>query len=138
MEKLDKPRLAEVLGVEVGEKFQVSGWEDGNGGYWIDENGDIDNTTHAGISIIMLVDIINHPESIIHLPRLTEAELAICRAVGAKWVSRNQIGANSLHLWDKKPGGNKNFWNGDAMSLATVAENLFPSVQPGDLVEVPE
>ncbi len=132
-----RPRLAEVLGVEVGEKFQVSGWEDGNGGYWIDENGDIDNTTHAGISIIMLVDIINDPELIIRAPHLTEPEIAIMRAVGAKWVSfdTNSID-ESVMLWSDKPDKDRNgIFSSPISVLAAVAEELFPSVKPGDLIE---
>ena len=37
MEKKDKPRLAEVLGVEVGERFKIPGY----GAFYIDEFGTI-------------------------------------------------------------------------------------------------
>ena len=73
--------------------------------------------------------------------RLTEPEIAIMRAVGAKWVSRDVCGSKRIELWDEKPIKNKDgafhpsVGNG---SLAIVRESLFPSVNPGECIELEE
>lgn len=132
-----KPHLAEILGVEVGERFHIAGSEGKT--FWVTDKGYFEtDPPHFSGSSFLLMDAINHPEKIARNTRLTEAELAICKAVGAKWVSRNQIGMDALHLWDKKPSGDRNFYNGDARSLATVAESFFPSLKPGDCICVEE
>lgn len=137
-DKPAKPRLAEVLGVEVEERFTFRDGEKEIPGLFIRKDGCLYDSTYQTAYAALVCDCINHPESIIRTTRLTEPELAICKAVGARWVSRNQIGTNGLHLWDKKPSGNQNFWNGGATSLATVSESLFPSVRPGDCICVEE
>ena len=126
MDKLDKPLSEWTLG-EVQALCKK-------------RNGDgcCDNCPFANVIGNCTLRVLPEEWDLKDAPRLTESEIAIMRAVGAKWVSRNQIGMNSLHLWDKRPGGDKNFWNGDAKSLATVAEFLFPSVKPGKLIKLEE
>ncbi len=125
-----RPRLAEVLGVEVGEKFRVLR----NGVEYacvIGQDGAPEGTAWE------VIYAINHPESIIRAPHLTEPETAIMRAVGAKWVSLDaNLIDESVMLWSDKPD---NDGDGDFSSttsaLAAVAEELFPSVQPGECIE---
>ena len=148
MKNFAKPRLAEVLGVEVGERFKVSdsdgGW-DGDVVFHINEYGKFISGKDPGSSIALCCAI-QHPESIIRAPHLTEPELAICKAVGAKWVSMNAIGIGKsrVTLWDDKPmfDGSMFYITEDDESFIAVStigrinQNLFPSVHPGDLIPV--
>lgn len=70
---MDKPRICEVLGVEVGERFSVGQYE-----YWFDQCGDMwckaeieEKMACGGV----LCNIINHPDRIIRKPRFTKQEV---------------------------------------------------------------
>lgn len=93
-----------------------------------------------------LTYMINHPESIIPTPRLTEAELAICKPVGAKWVSRSDSNAADdfkyVKLWEEKPTKNVyGKWEETVhldVHLGVIDARKFPSVQFGDCICVEE
>ena len=105
MEQNDKPRLAEVLGINVGVKFRVLSCP--GVVFWLTDDGYYETEPPRAIrSSYGILDAINHPESIIRAPRLTEEELERCRVYGAKWVSRNDFGSY-IDLWDKQPNKNK-------------------------------
>lgn len=139
-DKPAKPRLAEILGVEVGERFNIDGYfQNGNTrvAFWVTEKGcyetdppKTDNSSYA------LLDAINHPESIIRAPRLTEAELAICKAVGAKWVSKDERISQDINLWESKPKKDE-IGTFSGQWFGRIHGALFPSVRPGDCLEVP-
>lgn len=149
MENKDKPRLAEVLGVEVGEKFAVKMEGCTTDSLIIGDDGFLRyaDTTIADVFSLVLCRAINCPDSIIRTPRLTEAELAICKAVGAKWVSRNE-NSEYVMLWNAKPSTiydedeGKCYTNGDGKSnakhIASVRAELFQSVKPDDCICVEE
>ena len=70
---MDKPRICEVLGVEVEERFSVGQYE-----YWFDQCGNM--WCKAGTEEKMacggvLCNIINHPDRIIRKPLFTEQEV---------------------------------------------------------------
>ncbi len=74
------------------------------------------------------------------LSRLTEPEIAIMRAVGAKWVSRDK-GFDDVYLWSDKPKVSKDYEEyyipsnpGDCIS--STQARLFPSVKSGDCIEL--
>lgn len=144
MEKENKPRMAEVLGVEVGEKFRVVNVAQGfnEGQFSINISGDlVERGSPAASRTPALCFAINHPESIVRLPRLTEPEIAIMRAVGAKWVSLDDTESiEYVYLWDYKPifsDTNCEFgWDNGRPSVAQVLKNLFPSVEPGDCLSI--
>lgn len=79
-------------------------------------------------------------------PRLTEQELAICKALGAKWVSRGIEPFNfveeSVQLWSDKPihtwKRSYSIEHNTVYLLASMSAELFASVHPGDLVNVEE
>lgn len=73
-----KPRICEVLGVEVGERFTYPGM-DGNPTLTIGEAGhlSIDGKRYR----TLLTTLINNQEKIIRLPRFTEEEVAVADAV---------------------------------------------------------
>ena len=61
---MDKPRICEVLGVEVGERFAYPNCV---GTFWISENGNL--WCDDGDLKTFVPALVNHPERIIHLPK---------------------------------------------------------------------
>ena len=120
---MDKPRICEVLGVEVGEEFYIEGsemkkpvsiHEDGNI-YWSGE----DTLLHG----IRITEIINHPDRIIRKPHFTEQEVEdakyIKRILRVDLVSRNQYGNGLVAKRD------------DGSVSVVVNSEMFPSIRPG-------
>ena len=129
MNKQDKPRLAEVLGVEVGQKWRVVCPEEDINSVevWLNEKGHLIGETLVAGSVILCAAI-NHPESIIRAPRLTEPEIAIMRAVGAKWVSRDDnCDDGSVDLWGAKPLYGDGMYNNteDGGLIATIRSSAL-------------
>ncbi len=139
-----EPRLTEVLGVATGVAFYIKIDGMSYGPYKLNEQGnDVFHVpTESSICMAHLIYAINHPESIIRSPRLTEAERAIMRATGARWVSRDSYqNCNVVRLWDVKPKKSEKVVGyefepsvGDH-AWAAVYKSLFPSVNPGDCIE---
>lgn len=139
----DKPRLAKILEVEVGEKFKIPI----NGGvvtFEITENGKFktDPPNMVG-STYMLLEAIERPEIIIHQTRLTPDELTICKALGAKWVSRDDeepsFSSMDVRFWKSMPSkGSRSYYTteSDSDAIALCDAYLFPSLKSGDLVNV--
>lgn len=78
-------------------------------------------------------------------PVLTEDELTICRALGAKWVSREEDWPYTVMLWDTQPKvaeyqGKKSYEGriGEPLVIADIRPDKFPSVKPGDCICVEE
>ena len=137
MSEPKKPRLAEVLGVEVGEKFTLRDGKEELSGLHVEEDGTIHDRYEASVSGSIYSFLINHPESIIRAPRLTEPEIAICKAVGAKWVAREKDSAwVTLHLEKPEQFQPGNYGYRDY--IGTLDENLFPSVALGACISVDE
>lgn len=126
----DKSRLAEVLGVEVGERFKVLR----NGIEYdcvICQDGAPERTAWE------VIYAVNHPESIIRGPRLTEPEIAIMRAVGATWVSKYEGNIDRVDLWDMKPQKRCGIYiSYENKPVARIKDNIFPSVKSGDCIEL--
>lgn len=134
---MDKPRICEVLGVEVDEEWTVSGNDiaiyrvsggvaleyampkyNGNGhGEWIP----------AGMPC--LVDFINHPDRIIRKPCWTQQEVERAKAIKLIYPAAYRLEeADSLiRVWDK-----------EGKLLAHVDVNLFLSFQPGQYYTLDE
>lgn len=141
-----KPRLCGLLNVDVGEPFKFSTPNREYGKAYIAEDGVIWTETVTGYTHKVggnsVCWIINHPQTIKKLPpkpKLTEAEISICKAMGAKWVSRDCMSIN-VELWTEKPEEEKNsreVWYQGTTMVAHVVATLFPSISPRDCVEVP-
>ncbi|WP_298069976.1 hypothetical protein [uncultured Mailhella sp.] len=135
-DKPGKPRLAEVLGVEVGERFRMTKFSE-TVDCWVDTDGWMHHKNGL-VRPEYVIDAINHPESIIRAPRLTEAELERCRVYGAKWVSKDPV-KNTVNLWREKP----ELTVGDIFTSlrgpeATANDYLFPSVRCGCCIQAEE
>ncbi len=139
MAEKGKSHLAEVLGVDDDEVFEamsaVCRVHNGireilRSGKW--ERGDNER---------FLTAVINNPRFIEHryAPVLSEPEIAIMKAVGAIWVSRDTDDNGDdgiVELWDEKPNYNNTFFfgNGDSVVLGRIAGSLFPHVHPGECI----
>ncbi len=144
MEAKTMPRLAEVLGVDG--KFSIK-----CGKLILDCHIDSDGILRLDLDIgaplpgPIVCYIVNHPESIIRAPRLTEAELSICKAVGAKWVSKDaNCDDGTINFWSSKPLYAEGMYNNQTEDNSVVAtlmcgrKTLFVSVRPGDCICVEE
>lgn len=128
MDKQARPRICEVLGVEVGERFRIdypkgmTVWLHINKeGFVVREGGP--KNLKIGNSVAWAI---NHPESIIRKPRWTQQEVedakVLARALLADGFERDTIG--------------------DVFATSSVAcrtlidSRMFPSLSPGDSVKL--
>lgn len=132
MNKQDKPRICEVLGVEVGEQFKISSTKSE---YYINESGEmirIANGFHLGCGGI-LETIINHPDRIIHKPRFTEKEIAFMRYLygcGVEEIERPSECTCDVWAYAEKEGNGRRTW--------TLMPWCLPSLRPGQSVHLSE
>lgn len=79
--------------------------------------------------------------------RLTPQEFEICKALGAKWVSTDAEYPDIVSLWKSKPmvedgdHYNSRFYPKDGLKsewISHINSELFPSVKPGDCIDVEE
>lgn len=69
--------------------------------------------------------------------RLTDNELALCRMIGAKWVSRDSSNVleDNVDFWSDRPTNDNGIFDGvEDVSLAAVKPTLMPSINPGDCI----
>ena len=133
---MDKPRICEVLGVEVGERFSVGQYE-----YWFDQCGDMwckaeieEKMACGGV----LCNIINHPDRIIRKTRWTEQEVEDAKAIKRMFGDDNftHICKDEDGLCEMMdgPGDDPNVgWCAIGME-----EGMFPSIRPGETVTLEE
>ena len=139
---MDKPRICEVLGVEVDEEWTVSGNDIAiyrvSGGVALEYampkyNGDgYGEWIPAGM--LCLVDFINHPDRIIRKPRWTEQEVEDAKTFCRMWpggeieFKRYADGRCAMiHIQGSLHG---------CLDLGQV--DLFPSLRPGETVNLDE
>ena len=139
---MDKPRIAQVLGVEVDEEWTVSGNDIAiyrvSGGVALEYampkyNGDgYGEWIPAGM--LCLVDFINHPDRIIRKPRWTEQEVEDAKTFCRMWpggeieFKRYADGRCAMiHIQGSLHG---------CLDLGQV--DLFPSLRPGETVNLDE
>ena len=132
-----KSYLAEILGLEEDEVFGVE-WNkfiyrihegrrqtQSNVGMWFDCSCEND-----------LAYLIENKDKIIKIKCLTEQEKKICDDCSAKWVSRDMTG-KTVTLWESKPELEHNTYiNKTFGAIGSLSIGLFPSVKPGDCIEV--
>ena len=126
---MDKPRICEVLGVEVGEEFYIEGsemkkpvsiHEDGNI-YWSGE----DTLLHG----IRITEIINHPNRIIRKPRFTEQEVERAKAINVLWP---------LAACIRRETGALMVYGRDGLEIAGLDDDIFPFLKIGETVALDE
>lgn len=74
--------------------------------------------------------------------RLTPEELEICRALEAKWVSRDgSCEGEVVHLWSSEPKQDEDgdyLYSSDNAPIAAVFKGIFKSINRGDCINVEE
>lgn len=133
---MNKPRIAQVLGVEVGEEFtydfganQVNRgtFKIGADGKRYYKTGDLWSPCYNEDDLAV---IINHPDRIIRKPRWTEQEVedAKCtkRILEVDVVRRNEYGGGLVAR------------RSDVGVSIVVNRELFPSLRPGETVTLDE
>ena len=145
MEQKDKPQLAEVLGVKVGQKWRVVCPEEGidSAEVCLNDKGHLIDV-YGVVSSVILCAAINHPESIIRSLPLTEQELELCRVFKVKYLTRN-VNSWCVHMWNTRPseneGGMGKYYAIDIREeseIGAVDAKFFPSIEPGDCICVEE
>ena len=125
--RMGKPRICEVLGVEVGEHFQVYGnamtWHITSGGYIVRDDGKrcVDDVIYLAI---------NHPDRIIRKPCWTEQDVKGAKAIRHVFGRDGTIKRHSKAV--TAPYSTLTF------DHLYINENLFPSLRPGESVKLDE
>lgn len=125
---MDKPRICEVLGVEVGERFAFGLFEyelTADGGMkWYSNCGRGDSNART------LIEIINHPDRIIRKPRWTEQEVELAKTVKILFPETSDLArmnACALALSNDHGG-----------HITNINSDLFPSLPLGLCVKLDE
>ena len=116
---MDKPRICEVLGVEVGERFSVKD-QRGEALLYVDEDGWVKYEEDRTLSSSALQLAINHPEYIIRKPRFTQQEVEDAKTI--------------LKVFGRKGIIKRYHFCGDPSTLTFdnlyINQYLFPSIKP--------
>ena len=134
---MDKPRICEVLGVEVGEKFTIVDTD-----YWIEKNGAIfsDGNQRDLVGVSLICDVVNHPDRIIRKPRWTEQEVEDAKNIKRMFCSGTF--SNFTHIQKDElgrpamvdcPMRDNNGW-----FFVGLEKGMFPSLRPGETVTLDE
>lgn len=127
---MDKPIICEVLGVEIGEVWTFGGdptkfriCADGHREYY--HSG----RWQEGCAEFNLCDAINHPDRIIRKPRWTEQEVERAKAIKMIYPNAYRLESSDVFV---------QVWGKEEILLAHVEVDLFPSLRPGQPVELDE
>ena len=124
---MGKPRLCEVLGVDVDEVFTIATPVRKSTYCRIDEKGKIYNTC-----VETLCYAINHPDCIIRKPRWTEQEVEDAKAI-------RRIMSEYTDIVRKKDGCVTHlFLTSEDVEDYFLDSGLFPSLRPGETVKLDE
>ena len=139
---MDKPRICEVLGVEVGERFRPKHLY--NGFLSIKENGAVEFDGDPSVKDIsnLILWLVCHPEDIVRIdgekPRFTEQEVedakAIKRMFGDDNFTHIRKDEDGLCEMMDGPGDDPNV----GWCAIWMEEGMFPSLRPGETVTLDE
>lgn len=132
---MDKPRICEVLGVEVDEEWTVSGNDIAiyrvSGGVALEYAMPKYNGSGYGqwlpAGMPCLVDFINHPDRIIRKPRFTEQEVERAKAIKVLFPEINAIKYDGA--WTQC----LEIVDGTYFQREVITRHLFPSVEKGQV-----
>ncbi len=126
---MDKPRICEVLGVEVGEPFGFNDFPfDDVKSYFIGTDGEIRNVHGGEVASSELCYIINHPDCIIRKPRWTEQEAERAKAIKMLYSEAESIEMYGfgIRVFNRK------------LVIATLDPSLFPSLRSNEIITLDE
>ena len=126
---MDKPRIAQVLGVEVGECFCIKGFCEKDVEFCIKNDGTF-STRPSNVqgSSVALLRTLDHPDRIIRKPRWTQQEVDLAKLLYDFRRSKGVvIGRNNGYI----------LWCRDGDSAEGILPyKLFPSLNCGDSVKL--
>ena len=134
---MNKPRIAQVLGVEVGEEFtydfganQVNrgAFKIGADGKRYYKTGDLWNPCYNEDDLAV---IINHPDRIIRKPRFTQQEVELFRAIQVLYPKAEYVERI-------KDSGVIGLSNNTCGWIMDIDKDLFPALRPGESVTLTE
>ena len=128
-----RPRICEVLGVEVGEKFRPKHLY--NGFLSIKENGSVEFDGDPSVKDIsnLILWLVYHPEDIVRIdddkPRFTEQEVERAKAIKLIYPTAYRLEEADplIRVWDK-----------EGKLLSHVDTALFSSLRPGQCYNLDE
>lgn len=124
---MDKPRIAQVLGVEVGECFCIKGFCEKDVEFCIKNDGTF-STRPSNVqgSSVALLRTLDHPDRIIRKPRWTQQEVERARAIKVLYPDAESLEEQDPHA---KVLNSK-------FVIAAFDTALFPSLRTGETVKL--
>ena len=130
MSENKKPRIAEILGVEVGERFSLMGFQPHYVEFWIKSDGTFEtNPPRVPNSSVALLRAVEQPCFVIRKPRRP------------RWTEQDKEDAKAVrHLmpWATKVGRGRDYDSLMLNSSVGLHRDLFPSLKPGVTVTLDE
>ena len=118
---MDKPRICEVLGVEVGQSFKLKG---AVMGFYVDKDGIVKREEDdKSIGLPEICMMINHPDRIIRKPRFTQKDIDDAKMIRAVFGKNGTI--KRYNKATTEPYSTLTFNN------IYINENMFPSIREG-------
>lgn len=129
---MDKPRIAQVLGVEVGEDVKYRHTDGSEENLCVCEDGRviISSLSCKITATSVLINAINHPDRIIRKPRWTEQEVEDAKTIKRVFGRDGTIERHSKTM--TVPYSTLTF------DHLYISENLFPSLHPDESVTLDE
>ena len=128
---MDKPRICEVLGVEVGEQFYIA--DSYCNPYHITPEGLIEDKD-GDVQDCIALDLINYPDRIIRKPRWTEEEVELFRAIQVLYPKAEYV----ERIKDSGVSGAIGLSNNTCGWITDIDKDLFPALRPGESVKLDE
>lgn len=134
---MDKPRICEVLGVEVGERVYYKAPNDEMLQFFVQPDGVPVFVFESGKPVgkigmgYAIAQAINHPDRIIRKPRWTEQEVELFRAIQVLYPKAEYIERI-------KDSGVIGLSNNTCGWITDIDKDLFPSLCPGESVKLSE
>ena len=128
-DNMNKPRICEVLGMEVNQNFQFNDFPfDEVKSYFIGTDGEIRNVHGGEVASSELCYIINHPDCIIREPRWTEQEVERAKAIKMLYSEAESIEMYGfgIRVFNRK------------LVIATLDPSLFPSLRSNEIITLDE
>lgn len=130
---MDKPRICEVLGVDVNQSFQFNDFPfDEPKTYFVGADGEIRNAHGGEVTSSELCYIINHPDRIIRKPRFTQQEAERAKAIKVLLPEINAIKYDGA--WTQC----LEIVDGTYFQREVITRHLFPSVEKGQVYTLDE
>lgn len=142
-DNMDKPRICEVLGVEVGEAFSIDGYPTNYGLVQVCEDGKIrrrrpDEVREGTLQEVgckigsnALYYLLNHPNCIIREPIFTKQEMVYAKIIHVLFPEATHI--KRLRSVDTLViAGERDRW------ITGIESSLFPEIKSGQAVKLDE